>query len=48
MRLTRTVAVPGDETCFVLFDADAAETVAEVGRRAGLAFERVVAAVEWA
>jgi hypothetical protein len=38
--------VPGDETCFVVFEADAAETVEEAGRRARLAFERIVPAIE--
>jgi hypothetical protein len=45
-RLVRTTFVPGDETCFVAFEADAPDTVVEVGRRAGLEFERVVPAVE--
>jgi hypothetical protein len=38
--------VLGDETCFVVFEAEAADVVAEAGRRAGLAFERIVAAIE--
>lgn len=46
LRFVRTTFVPGDETCFVVFEADTAETVAEAGRRAGLAFERIVAAIE--
>jgi Protein of unknown function (DUF4242) len=46
LRFVRTTFVPGDETCFVVFEADAAETVAEAGRRAGLAFERIVTAIE--
>ena len=46
LRFVRTTFVPGDETCFVVFEADAAETVAEAGRRAGLAFERIVPAIE--
>jgi hypothetical protein len=46
LRFVRTTFVPGDETCFVVFEAEAAEIVAEVERRAGLAFERVVRAIE--
>ena len=46
LRFLRIIFVPGDETCFVAFEAAAAETVAEAGRRAGLEFERIVAAIE--
>ena len=42
----RIIFVPGDETCFVAYDAATTEAVAEAGRRAGLDFERIVAAVE--
>jgi hypothetical protein len=45
-RFVRTTFVPGDETCFVFLEAEAADVVAEAGRRAGLAFERVVPAIE--
>jgi hypothetical protein len=44
VRYVRTVFVPGDETCFYLFEADAAEDVAEVIRRAGIECERIVEA----
>jgi hypothetical protein len=46
VRYLRTTFLPGDETCFIVFEADTAETVAETGRRAGLTFERIVDAVE--
>jgi hypothetical protein len=42
----RSIHVPEDETCFHLFEAESAEVVNEVGRRAGLTFDRVAAAVE--
>lgn len=37
--------VPGDETVLHLFDAPSAALLEEAGRRAGLQFERIVAAV---
>ena len=46
LRFLRIIFVPGDETCFVAYEAAASEAVAEAGRRAGLDFERIVAAVE--
>jgi hypothetical protein len=42
----RSIHVPEDETCFHLFEAESAEVVNEAGRRAGLMFDRVAAAVE--
>ena len=42
----RSIHVPEDETCFHLFEAESAEVVHEAGRRAGLTFDRVAAAVE--
>jgi hypothetical protein len=42
----RSIHVPEDETCFHLFEAESAEVVYEAGRRAGLTFDRVAAAVE--
>jgi Protein of unknown function (DUF4242) len=42
----RSIHVPEDETCFHLFEAESAEVVYEVGRRAGLTFDRVATAVE--
>ena len=46
LRFLRIIFVPGDETCFVAYEAATPEAVAEAGRRAGLEFERIVAAVE--
>ena len=46
LSLLRIIFVPGDETCFVAYEAATSEAVAEAGRRAGLDFERIVAAVE--
>jgi hypothetical protein len=44
VRLLRSILVPEDETCFLLVEADTAETVRETARRAALVFERVVEA----
>ena len=46
LRFLRIIFVPGDETCFVAYEAATSEAIAEAGRRAGLDFERIVAAVE--
>jgi general stress protein YciG len=46
LRFLRIIFVPGDETCFVAYEAATSDAVAEAGRRAGLDFERIVAAVE--
>ena len=46
VRYVRTTFLPGDETCFHVFEAAAADAVEEVGRRARLGRVRVVAAVE--
>ena len=45
VRLVRSVAVPGDEMCFLFFEADSAETVGRVAEAGGLAFDRVVEAL---
>jgi Nickel responsive protein SCO4226-like len=44
VRLLRSILVAEDETCFLLLEADRAETVRETARRAALAVERVVEA----
>jgi hypothetical protein len=46
VRHLRVIFVPGDETCFHIFEAASAEHVWEAGRHAGLAFDRVAEAVE--
>jgi hypothetical protein len=45
VRLVRSVVVPGDEMCLLLFDADSAETVNRVGQKSGLAFDRIIEAI---
>ena len=45
VRCLRSLFVPDDETCFLLYEAGSADAVRETLRRAGLAFERVAEAV---
>jgi hypothetical protein len=48
VELERCVLVPDDETCFYLFEAQSTDAVAELARRCGLRFERLVEAVsDW-
>jgi hypothetical protein len=44
VRFLRAIFLPGDEICFLLFDGPSEAAVAEVARRAEIAFERLVAA----
>jgi hypothetical protein len=44
VRHLRTIFLPGDEVCFLLFEGPSEAAVAEAARRAEIAFERVVAA----
>jgi len=46
VRYVRTTFLPGDETCFHVFEATSGEAVAEVFRRAGIGSGRIVPAVE--
>jgi Nickel responsive protein SCO4226-like len=46
VRVIHAVHVPTDETCFTLFEAPSADALAEAHRRAGIPFDRIVAAVE--
>jgi len=48
VRYLRSIFVPDDETCFLIFEAPSAEAVREVARRASLSFEHVAAAIETA
>ncbi|HXF97905.1 MAG TPA: nickel-binding protein [Gaiellaceae bacterium] len=45
VRLVRSIFVPEDETCFLLFEAETVEAVEEAARRAELPYERVSEAV---
>lgn len=44
VRYLRSMFVPEDETCFMLYEAASADAVREVARRADLVFERVAEA----
>ena len=43
VRYLRAIFVPEDETCFFLFEAPSAALAGEVSRRAGVAYDRIVA-----
>jgi hypothetical protein len=45
-RYVRSIFVPEDETCFFLLEADSADAVREVMRRAGLESGRIAEAVD--
>jgi hypothetical protein len=45
VRCLRSIFVPEDETCFLLYEADSIGLVQEAARRACLPFERVVETV---
>lgn len=45
VRFLRAIYVPGDETCFVHYEAANVEAVRTAARRAALPFERVAEAV---
>jgi hypothetical protein len=45
VRYLGSTIVPGDEACFCEFDGPSEASVAEVNRRAGLPFNRIVLAV---
>jgi hypothetical protein len=44
VRYVRSIFLPEDETCFLLYEATRVEDVEEAARRASLRFERAVAA----
>ncbi|OLC19116.1 MAG: hypothetical protein AUH33_06265 [Chloroflexi bacterium 13_1_40CM_68_21] len=46
IRFVRSIYVPNDEICFLVFDAISADAVEDACARAGIRFERVVEAVE--
>jgi Nickel responsive protein SCO4226-like len=45
VRYLGSTIVPGDEACFCQFDGASEEAVAEANERAGVPFDRIVAAV---
>jgi hypothetical protein len=45
VRYVRSIFVPDDETCFLLYEADASGAVHRAAARAGLLFERMAEAV---
>lgn len=45
VRLVRSIFVPEDETCFLLYEAATAGDVEEAARRASLAFDHVALAI---
>jgi Protein of unknown function (DUF4242) len=46
VRYLRSIFVPDDETCFLIFEAASADAVRAVAQRAALSFEHVAAAIE--
>jgi hypothetical protein len=44
VRCVRSIFVPDDETCFLLFEADSIGAVREAAGRAGLPFDRIAEA----
>jgi hypothetical protein len=45
VRYLRSIFVPEDETCFLLFEAASPDLVGEASRRAALTYDRIVEAV---
>jgi len=45
-RYVRSIVVPGDETCFHLFEASTVEIVREAASKAGISPQRIVEAEE--
>ena len=46
IRYVRSIFLPEDETCFHLYEAASEEDVGEASVRAGMAFGRIVAAID--
>lgn len=46
VRHLRSLFVPQDEQCFVLFEAASAETLTETIQRAGIAYERIAEVID--
>jgi hypothetical protein len=47
VRVVRSIFVPADETCFLLYQAGAPEHVEEAARRGEVRFDRIAEAVTW-
>ena len=46
VRYVRSIYVPEDETCFLVYDGADVETVSRAATRAGIAYERVLPSEE--
>jgi hypothetical protein len=46
VQYVRSIVVPDDEICFHVLEGPSADAIGELGRRAGLTFDRVTEAVE--
>jgi len=46
VRYVRSLFLPGDETCFHVFEADSTASVSDTTRRAGVLCARIVEAIE--
>jgi hypothetical protein len=46
VRYLRSIFVPDDETCFLIFEAGSADAVRAVAARASLSFDHVATAIE--
>jgi hypothetical protein len=46
VRYLRSIFVPDDETCFLIFEAGSADAVRAVAEQASLSFEHVATAIE--
>jgi hypothetical protein len=46
VRYVRSLFVPEDEICFLLFEAASSELVGEASRRASIEYERIVEAIQ--
>lgn len=42
VRFVQAIAIPDDDTCFLLYEASTADAVGEASRRAAIPFDRVV------
>jgi hypothetical protein len=42
VRFVHAIAIPGDDTCFLLCEAPSADVIGEVSKRAAISFDRVV------